>query len=313
MRLVYASVLLLSLHATAAHAHRILITNDDGLTSNVRALYAELKAAGHDVIVSVPCTGQSGMGGAIKFLRPIGPLATDCLNKAAKAGDPGFGPFTRSGFENDWYYVDGTPVMATLYGLDVLARQRWGGNPDLVLSGPNEGQNVGAIVISSGTVNNVQYVALRGVPAIALSAGMNTVDNANLANPLSNQVARLTRQFVDHLSKAFGLGFGLPKGVSLNVNFPDALEAPKWRMTKIGTYNSYDVRFETMPAAGSDAAKPSGRIGIDVKRPEPTADQAEDEAFVVRQAITVSPMQVGYDLPASVAGAWQKKLKASLP
>ena len=51
--------------ASPAFALYILVTNDDGLTSNTKALYETLKAAGHDVIVSVPCTGQSGRGAGI--------------------------------------------------------------------------------------------------------------------------------------------------------------------------------------------------------------------------------------------------------
>jgi hypothetical protein len=51
--------------ASPAFALNIVLSNDDGLTSNTKALYEALKAAGHDVIVSVPCTGQSGRGAAI--------------------------------------------------------------------------------------------------------------------------------------------------------------------------------------------------------------------------------------------------------
>ena len=71
-----------------ARAENIVLSNDDGLTSNVKALYEELKAQGHDVIVSVPCSGQSGMGAAIRFMRPLGPLAADCLNGAARQANP---------------------------------------------------------------------------------------------------------------------------------------------------------------------------------------------------------------------------------
>ena len=39
--------------------------------------------------------------------------------------------------------------MSMLYGLDVLAVQRWSAPPDLVISGPNEGNNLGAINNSS--------------------------------------------------------------------------------------------------------------------------------------------------------------------
>jgi 5'-nucleotidase len=51
--------------ASPALALNIVVSNDDGLTSNLVALYTALKSAGHDVIVSVPCTGQSGRGAAI--------------------------------------------------------------------------------------------------------------------------------------------------------------------------------------------------------------------------------------------------------
>ena len=44
----------LAFAAPAAQARNIVLTNDDGLTSNVVALYKALKAAGHDVVVSVP-------------------------------------------------------------------------------------------------------------------------------------------------------------------------------------------------------------------------------------------------------------------
>lgn len=51
--------------AAEASALKILITNDDGLSSNVVALTNALRNAGHQVVVSVPCTGQSGRSGAL--------------------------------------------------------------------------------------------------------------------------------------------------------------------------------------------------------------------------------------------------------
>jgi broad specificity polyphosphatase/5'/3'-nucleotidase SurE len=63
-----------------------------------------------------------------------------CHNGAAPTGAPAVGPFTKAGYTNgDFHYVHGTPVMASMYGLDVLAPVRWGRAPALVLSGPNEG------------------------------------------------------------------------------------------------------------------------------------------------------------------------------
>src|SRR3546814_16401610 len=69
----------------------------------------------------------------------------------------------------DIFYGDGTAVMATLYGLDVVAAQRWKAPPDLVISGPNEGANTGSVIAGSGTFNNAVFAVNRGIPAIAVS------------------------------------------------------------------------------------------------------------------------------------------------
>ena len=290
-----------------ASARNIVLTNDDGLTSNVKALYDALKSAGHDVIVSVPCSGQSGMGGAIKFGRPLGPLSADCLNGAAKAGDPGAGLMTRAGLGPDFHYVDGTPVMSLLYGIDVLAAKRWNKAPDLVLSGPNEGQNVGFIVVSSGTVSNAQYALFRGIPAVALSAGAGTTGNTALANPGSLSVAKLTLDLIAKLEGNAGKGPLLPPGIALNVNFPDKLEGAKWQMTRIGTFNGYQVKF-TDDLAG----KGLPGITIDLNKNAPARNQAGDEAVVYRNAIAVSPMQAAYDNSVSATPAVRRRLKGLL-
>jgi 5'/3'-nucleotidase SurE len=91
-----------------------------------------------------------------------------------------------------------------MYGLDVLAQQRRGKRPDLVLSGPNEGQNTGRVVNSSGTIANAQFAAARGIPAIALSAGFDTVDNTTLADPDSAIVAQLTVKLLQELEAQAG-------------------------------------------------------------------------------------------------------------
>lgn len=314
MRITLAAIaaLICVLIQSAAFARNIVVTNDDGLTSNVVALYRALKKQGHDVIVSVPCANQSGMGAAIYIGRPLGPLKQSCLNGAAEAGAPGAGPMTRNGFDKgDFYYVDGTPVMALLYGVDIIARKRWDDGPDLVLSGPNEGQNVGAVILNSGTVSNAQYAAVRGIPAIALSAGANTKDDEALANPNSKAVALRAAELVRALEKNAGKkGALLPKGIALNVNFPDDVTEAEWRLTKIGTYNAYNIDFaESMKQDGSPmlqqmAQAHGGELpdlpGVSIERNEaaPNADQENDESIVYRRAIAVSPMQAGYEQEA---------------
>lgn len=307
----------LSLVAAPACASNIVLTNDDGLTSNVVALYQALKASGHDVIVSVPCTGQSGMGAAIYFLRPLEPLTQPCLNQAAKPGDPGAGPMTRAGLGPDYFYVNGTPVMALLYGLDIQAQARWGRPPDLVLSGPNEGQNAGFIVISSGTVSNAQYAAIRGIPAIALSAGEDTRDNVALSNPKSQAVARLTAAFIDGMQRRAGSDRIMPPGTALNVNFPDDLQAPQWKLARIGTYSRYALKF--VPDLSQE---PAGRVldpqkarhpglSVSIASAVPTKAQQQDEAAVSQSAISVSIMQIAYDGGAALHRWLSKTLAAA--
>lgn len=299
--------------ASPGIARNIVLANDDGLTANVKELYDVLKAEGHDVIVAVPCAQQSGMGAAMKFLRPLGPLTAPCINGAAKVGDPGAGPMTRPGLGSDFYYVDGTPVMAMLYGIDVVAQGRWGRAPDLVISGPNIGQNAGNIVISSGTVSNAQYAMIRGIPAIALSASEQTSSGPDLQNPQAKQVANLSRDLLRQLETKANSGPLLPLGVGLNVNFPDRLDGAKWRMARIGSFMRYDVRFV------SDLGKAMGRspaadqlplpgIMIGVSNKPPPRGAAGDEAAVVQTDIAVSVMQIGYDAPTAVRKSTAKRL-----
>lgn len=315
----------LGLAPAMAAARNIVITNDDGLTSNVVALYEALKAAGHDVVVSVPCVNQSGQGAALGIARPIAPLKKACLNDAAKPGDPGAGPMTRAGLPaGDFHYVDGTPVAALLHGLDVVAKARWGKAPDLVLSGPNEGQNVGAIILSSGTVSAAQYAAVMGIPAIALSAGANS-EAASLDNPVSDAAAQRSVELVAHLDARAGDGPLLPKGLALNVNFPDQPAGAAWQLTEIGTYNAYKVGFTTNMAASASPmmqmmAKSRGMdvpalpgVSFDFNTAAPAPEQLDDESVVYRKAIAVSPMQAGFAYPTGAAVLTAGELAALLP
>lgn len=328
MRTIHALLLAsaaVAVAPAAAEARNIVITNDDGLTSNLVALYEALKAAGHDVVVSVPCTNQSGQGAALGIARPLAPLQAACLNGAAQPGDPAAGPMTRAGLAHgDFYYVDGTPVAALLHGLDVVGKARWGKAPDLVLSGPNEGQNVGAIILSSGTVSAAQYAAVAGIPAIALSAGAGT-EAASLDNPLSDEIARRSVELVAHLDALSQGGAMLPAGLALNVNFPDRPEGAAWQLSEIGSYNAYKVGFTINMAASASPmmqmmAKSRGMelppvpgVSFDLNTATPAPAELDDESVVYRKAIAVSPMQAGFAYPAGMPLLTTKDFAALLP
>lgn len=298
MKLHSAAAALLVACASPAFALNILISNDDGLTSNVKALYEALKAQGHDVVVSVPCTNQSGRGAGIVMYSTYTIVSDNdsaqinaaggCRNGAAPIGAPAVGPFTKTGFTNgDYYYAHGTPVSAMLYGLDVVAKARWGKAPDLLLSGPNEGANLGKIVNSSGTVSNAQVAAARGIPSIAISAGTDTTDNANLANPYSPVVASLSIKLLKTLQARAGRGPLLPTGLALNVNFPNAPTPDlDFAFSRFGSLEFYTLTFRNTPPYG---------VTLGLNTATPTRDQAHDEALVSQTRISVTAMQIGFE------------------
>ena len=125
----------------------ILLTNDDGyLSPGIRAMRQALLDQGHEVLMVAPAENQSGSSASIS---PDGITVTD------------------HGL-NVWS-VDGRPADAVRFGLGQLMADQ---PPDLVISGINFGQNVGADVMISGTVGAATTAVRLGIPAIAISASI---------------------------------------------------------------------------------------------------------------------------------------------
>lgn len=132
---------------------RILVTNDDGITSpGLVALAAAAVAGGDEVVVVAPATDHSGCGAAIA--------------PASAPGEPGFiaAEFSVAGVVGAWA-IQGPPALAVLTcGLGSAPLR-----PDLVLSGVNRGLNLGLGVLHSGTVGAALTAANLGIPAMAVS------------------------------------------------------------------------------------------------------------------------------------------------
>jgi 5'-nucleotidase len=113
-------------------AHRLLLTNDDGIRSpGLRAL-ARALAARHNVVVAAPAEDVSGAGTSIGALEPAEPTRLQ-----------------RADFDGiEAYAVDGPPGLAVM----AAALGAFGARPDVVVSGPNAGLNTGTSIIHSGTV-----------------------------------------------------------------------------------------------------------------------------------------------------------------
>jgi 5'-nucleotidase len=305
-----------------AQALNILLCNDDGISAaNVRALKQRLQAAGHRAIVAAPIDNQSGRGGYIAFLQPVPPLSGN--ERSAKvlglpAGTAGVGIDPA---DADVHYVNGTPVAACLYGIDVQARRTWGTAPDLVISGPNEGNNTGHINASSGTFNNLLYAINRGLPAIAVSDAATTQVNWTPAlAPTSRafEVADVVVRFLDdvlvaqpprHHAERHPVRRLMPEGVGLNVNVPlfAAGSGPVLRFTttQVGVATAYAPAFYerlsdsplavasgvNQPLPGISLAQGGTVLPSGTVVPKDDDRSAEGNVIAAGGAVTVSPVQ----------------------
>lgn len=129
---------------------KILVSNDDGIDSpGLELLVAELAALGDvDITVVAPAANQSGSSDRTT---PGGVTWSEVTTPGGVTG----------------VAVDGLPADAVLVALDEL-----GLDPDVVVSGINEGQNIGPVAALSGTVGVARTAVRAGVPAVAVSAGL---------------------------------------------------------------------------------------------------------------------------------------------
>ncbi len=188
---------------------RILVTNDDGIHADgLWALAEELKKVG-TVTVVAPDRDQSGSGTSITLRRPLRLLKV------------------RSRFSDvEAYSVDGTPgdsvILALRYGIKDKV--------DLVVSGINEGPNLGNDVFVSGTVGAALQGYFYDIPSIAVSVA--AFDDLHF-----EAAAVITRL----LAGAVGDGRLKIRGI-LNVNLPNipAAQIGGIEVTAMGGRNYLD-------------------------------------------------------------------------
>eukprot|EP01036_Dinobryon_divergens_P051177 gene51177-68505_t len=122
---------------------KILISNDDGYTApGIVALYEALKDIA-TVEVIAPAHNNSAKSNALTLTAPL---------------------YVQRG-SNGFRYVNGTPADCVHIALSGLLDYR----PDLVVSGINNGANMGDDTIYSGTVGAAMEGFLYDIPAIAFS------------------------------------------------------------------------------------------------------------------------------------------------
>lgn len=196
----------------------ILVTNDDGIHApGLWTLAREMLALGRVTVVA-PDREQSGMGASVSFHHPV---------RIVKVR-----PHVE-GIET--YSVEGTPADACILGLKVICNCQ----PDLVVSGINEGRNLGDDVFISGTVGAAMQAHFLGVPSIAISVSVDT--------PQFETAARLAVIFGRHIRDG-----RLPQRILLNINLPNT---PLEQMAGIAVTKLADQVFNFTIKPGNDSRK----------------------------------------------------------
>ena len=178
---------------------RILIANDDGyLAPGLAALVKACEGLG-ELDVVAPEQNASGTSNSLTLSRPL---------SVYTAG-------------NGFRYINGTPSDCVHLALTGLLPQR----PDLVVSGINNGANMGDDTLYSGTVAAAMEGYLFGIPAIAFSQVQKGWGHLDAAGRVARSVIeQVLRQPPGHA----------PWLLNVNIpNRPDADLLPR-RITRLG-------------------------------------------------------------------------------
>ena len=254
----------------------ILISNDDGyLAPGLLALVKAIRPLGKITVIA-PEQNHSGASNSLTLSRPLS------IHRVAGGERDGF------------IFINGTPTDCVHIAMTGFLDEK----PDLVVSGINQGENMGEDVLYSGTVAAAVEGVMFGVPGIAFSQidrGWARIDDA--AKAAHDIVAQMIAK---PLSKEEG------NATLLNVNIPNRPYADlnRWRVTRLGNrHHSQPVVVQQNPrgesiywiGAAGDAKDSSS--GIDF--------HAIDEG-----CISITPMQLDLThharLAAMRANGWDR-------
>ena len=237
----------------------ILLVNDDGIYSpGLLALYRKFRDE-YDVVIVAPDREQSSVGHAITLSDPVR------IHEVVQDGKF-FG-----------YAVSGTPADCVKLAVRVILKRP----PNLIISGINQGANVGASLIYSGTVSAATEGTMLSIPSMAVSLDTRRPDaDFSVAAEFTLEIAKKV------------LKFGLPAGVSLNINIP-ALPREKIKGIRITrqaiTY--FDDFFERR-------IDPQGRTYYWMSGTMVEIDRGEDSDLMALKEGYISITPIKYNLTA---------------
>ncbi|MEZ5646989.1 MAG: 5'/3'-nucleotidase SurE [Burkholderiaceae bacterium] len=234
---------------------KILISNDDGFQApGIVALYDALKDLA-DVEVVAPEHNNSAKSNALTLHSPL------YVHRAS----------------NGFRYVNGTPADCVHIALTGLLGYR----PDLVVSGINNGANMGDDTIYSGTVGAAMEGYLFGIPSIAFSQTQKGWAHLDAA-------ASAARQLVLRLLPSVGEAAQRGQPWLLNVNVPNVpqSELRGFKVARLGRRHAAEAVITQV--------SPRGETMYWIGGAGPARDDADGTDFhaTAQGYATITPLQV---------------------
>lgn len=237
---------------------RALITNDDGISSpGLVTLATAAHEAGLAVTVAAPNREFSGASAALTAVEHDGRILFEQCELPGLPGVPA-------------YAVAASPAFIVL----VAEEGGFGPPPDIVLSGINNGANMGRAVTHSGTVGAALTAAHTERRAAAFSIGAGIRATRQPQWDTAGAVVRDLLPFV----------YDLAGGVVLNVNVPD-VEYPQLNGVRQAGLGRFGAVVFTIVESGEGFV----RMGLTANEAE--LDNDTDEYWLHRGYVTVTPLR----------------------
>ncbi len=253
---------------------RILVTNDDGYSSEGIAALAEALSELAEVVVVAPLENESGASQSHRSYK----------SDSIRVHNVAIGEHLTG------YAIDGTPTDCVFLGVKIFGQDR----PfDLVASGINHGANIGSTYNYSGTVGAALEGLSNGIPSIAVSQSKQRAEYTTAAEFAARIVRRMLAQ-------------PLEKGVLLSINVPDGEIACVTAAPPGGS--RYETTVRPIGEADGDTLYASERV----KREEP--DPETDLWAFQNGCITLTALQLDRTHQPTLESipAWEPSLESFL-
>jgi 5'-nucleotidase len=244
---------------------KLLVGNDDGIFApGIRALANTLAAAGYQVTVVCPDRERSATGHGLTIHKPL----------RAEQVEGIFHPGVEA------WACSGTPSDCIKLALEAILE----GPPDFLLSGINQGSNLGTDVLYSGTVSAAMEGVIAEVTSIALSLTSFTEPEFQVA---ADYAVTLVQQLMAQ---------PLPEPMLLNVNIPalPISQIAGVKTTRQGLRRYHDIFEKRLDPRGKSYYWLAGEVLEDLDTPVTHSKDREliTDVQAIREGfISITPLQ----------------------